>query len=133
MTGAGGCENVSWNTFSRNTKTAIPSDGIAFSLNSRQPWDCGCKEFPLHCSLRPEPGLMAALLSSDHHYRTELIFRYLVSELPVHKCRVSHRAGLRRTRSSPQRDQVKINPDTAAARNTFCPFLFPACGELWRY
>lgn len=47
----GGCENISLNTFSRNTKTAIPSDGIAFSLNSRQPWECGCKEFPLHSPL----------------------------------------------------------------------------------
>ena len=56
----GGCENISLNTFSRNTKTAIPSDGIAFSLNSRQAWDCGCKEFPPHCSL-------PALLSSDHN------------------------------------------------------------------
>ena len=92
----GGCENISLNTFSRNTKTAIPSDGIAFSLNSRQPWECGCKEFPLHRQLSAQSRAYngRVLLTSDHHFRTlRLIFRfYLVSELPVHKCRVSHRA-----------------------------------------
>ena len=125
----GGCENISLNTFSRNTKTAILSDGIAFSLNSRQPWECGCKEFPLHRLLsalsRAYNGRV--LLTSDHNFRTlRLIFRYLVSELPVHKCRVSHRAahsGIKWKSIRTQQTETLFAPSSSSR---------PACGELGR-